>query len=194
MPAPVLFIDLSSPYAYLASERAAAVLGADPRHEPVVLGAIFRMRGRGSWGHTEEREAGMAEVERRARAYGLPPVAWTPGWPRNSLHAHRAVLWAERHDAARELIRVLFRAVFVDGRDIEDPRTVRDGVEALALDPAEMEQAIQGPAMKEALKARTAGAWEAGVRGIPTLRVGDELFFGDDQLEAAAARVAGARG
>ena len=193
MSEPVLFIDLSSPYAYLAGERAASVLGVDPRNEPVVLGAIFRMRGRGSWGHTGRREAGMAEVERRARAYGLPPIAWPPGWPASSLHAHRAVLWAERHDAAQRLIRVVFRAVFADGRDIEDPGTVRDAVDALGLDAAEMEQAVEDPALKEELRARTAAAWEAGVRGIPTLRVGDELFSGDDQLEAAAAKVADLR-
>jgi 2-hydroxychromene-2-carboxylate isomerase len=32
-------------------------------------------------------------------------------------------------------------------------------------------------------------AWELGVRGVPTVRVGTRLFYGDDQLEAAAGYV-----
>jgi 2-hydroxychromene-2-carboxylate isomerase len=71
-----LYYDLASPYAYLAVSRAASVLGQEPELHPVLVGAIFGYRGRGSWAHTPERAAGEAEVERRAAAYGLPPVKW----------------------------------------------------------------------------------------------------------------------
>ena len=44
---PTLFYDLGSPYAYLAVERAPAVLGVKPRLEPVLVGGIFALRGHG---------------------------------------------------------------------------------------------------------------------------------------------------
>src|SRR4051812_50031887 len=89
-----LYFDLGSPYASLAVARAPSMLGSEPVLRPVLLGAIFRARGTGSWAHTEGRAAGIAEVERRAAAYGLPPLRWPPGWPGNGLQAMRAAGWA----------------------------------------------------------------------------------------------------
>jgi 2-hydroxychromene-2-carboxylate isomerase len=86
----VLYFDLASPYAYLAVERAGRALGAEPELLPVLVGAIFVHRGYGSWALTGQRAAGEAEIERRARAYELPPIAWPPDWPANSLAAMRA--------------------------------------------------------------------------------------------------------
>ncbi|MEA2449523.1 MAG: hypothetical protein QOG63_1455, partial [Thermoleophilaceae bacterium] len=75
---PVLFyFDVGSPYAYLAAERVEHVLGAvDWR--PVLLGGLFKLTGRSSWalGDFERRRRGMAEIERRAARYGLPPLRW----------------------------------------------------------------------------------------------------------------------
>ncbi len=43
--------------------------------------------------------------------------------------------------------------------------------------------------VKDRLRAATDDAYARGVRGVPTVAVGDELFYGDDQLDAAAAAV-----
>ena len=59
---------------------------------PVLLGGIFRNTGRMSWAQGPEREAGMAEVERRARERGLPELDWPQPWPGNTLFAMRAAL------------------------------------------------------------------------------------------------------
>src|SRR5829696_1472552 len=88
--APRFFADVGSPYAWLAAERISDVLGVEPVWEPVLLGAIFAARESGSWAQTDGRAAGMEEVERRAVAYGLPPVRWPDPWPGNMLLAMRA--------------------------------------------------------------------------------------------------------
>src|SRR5205085_9663745 len=97
----VLYFDLGSPYAYLAVERAGGVLGHEPELQPVLLGAIFAARGHGSWAHTEQRAAGEAEIERRAAAYGLPPIAWPPDWPSPPLAAMRAAVIAQQEGRTR---------------------------------------------------------------------------------------------
>src|SRR3954447_3386012 len=180
---PTLYFELGSPYSYLAAERAGSVLGVEPTLSPLVLGAIFKRRGWGSWRWTDERAAGMAEVERRAREYGLPPVVWPEGWPSNTLSAMRACVWAD----SRDFVLAAYRAAFVEGRDLSDLSVVAAVASSVGLDGGQLEAAVADPAIKEALRESTDAAWELGVSGAPTLAVDGRLFYGDDQLEAAAA-------
>lgn len=188
---PVLYFDLGSPYGWLAVERAADVLGAEPELEPVLLGAMFERRGWGSWSHTDRREEGIAEVERRAAEYGLPPVVWPPGWPPNTLTAMRAAVWAKGSGRAHDFALAAYRLAFVEGRDLGDPDVVALAADRAELPAAELPAAVQDPSVKAALRAATDAAWEAGVRGVPTVRVGSDCYYGDDQLMAAAERSKG---
>jgi 2-hydroxychromene-2-carboxylate isomerase len=53
-------------------------------------------------------------------------------------------------------------------------------------------KALETRSIAEALRAATAAAARAGVRDVPAVRVGDDVFHGEDELEAAAAAL-GAR-
>jgi 2-hydroxychromene-2-carboxylate isomerase len=181
----VLYYDLASPYAYLAVMRAAEVLGESPRLQPVLVGAIFVWRGHGSWALTDQRDVGEAEVERRAAAYGLPPLMWPRGWPLNSLGPMRAAIWAERQGKGPEFARAVFEREFAHGEDVSDVVLLDEigrsvGVEGIRA-------AIADPEIKRALREATERAWERGVQGVPTLEAGRRLYFGDDRLEEAAA-------
>ncbi len=57
----------------------------------------------------------------------------------------------------------------------------------VGLDPRAVERALGDPGIKATLRTATDAAYERGVFGVPTLAVGDELFWGDDRLEDAAA-------
>jgi 2-hydroxychromene-2-carboxylate isomerase len=78
-----LYFDVGSPYSFLAVERAPRVLGEPPVLKPVLLGGLFKLGGRTSWGVGDPalREAGMLEVESRATAYDLPAIRWPRPWP-----------------------------------------------------------------------------------------------------------------
>jgi 2-hydroxychromene-2-carboxylate isomerase len=187
--APRLFVDADSPYAYLAAERAADVLGVEPVWEPVLLGAIFAARGSGSWAETAARSDGMREVERRALAYGLPPVRWPEPWPGNMLLAMRAATAAALlgADAGRAFLLAALRAGFRDGRDLSDPAAVLDVALTAGLEGDALLAAAADPGVKAALRERTEQAIALGVVGVPTVLVGSEAFWGDDRLEDAAA-------
>ena len=180
----VLYYDLASPYAYLAVARAADVLGEEPRLQPVLVGAIFGWRGRGSWALTDQRDAGEAEIERRAARYGLPPIVWPPGWPVNSLGPMRAAVWAERQGAGPAFARAVFEREFAHGEDPSDVVLLDEIGRSVGVEG--IREAIADPEIKQALREATEQAWERGVRGVPTLEAGRRLYFGDDRLEEAA--------
>ena len=179
-----LYYDLASPYAYLAVSRAAKVLGEQPELKPVLVGAIFGWRGRGSWALTDARDEGEAEVARRAARYGLPPVVWPRGWPVNSLGPMRAAVVAERQGRAIEFGRAVFEREFAHGEDISDVVLLDEIGRSVGV-PG-IREAIADPEIKRALKEATEAAWERGVQGVPTLEAGGRLYFGDDRLEEAA--------
>lgn len=184
----LLFVDPQSPYGYLAHARAEAVLGVAPEIRPILLGPIFLRRGWGSWARSSERERqdGMRDVEQRAAAYGLPPVVWPAGWPSDSLAPARAATWADAQGRGSEFLGALFHRMFVHAEDPTDIDILRCVAGQAGLDPAALEPGITASSTKLELREATERAWEVGVRGVPTTQVGDELFFGDDRLEAAA--------
>ncbi len=182
-----LYFDLGSPYAYLAMERSESVLGRSVVLVPVLVGAIFGWRGHGSWALTAERAAGMAEIERRAREYGLPAMQWPPDWPANALSAMRCATWAVRQRRVEEFARIVGRRQWTEAADIADLDVLAACAGEAGLDEGAMLEAIQAPELKEQLRATTERAFKDGVRGVPTVRVGDRLFFGDDRLEEAGA-------
>ena len=192
MPA-VFYYDLMSPYAYLAAERVDRVLPEPPRWQPVLLGGLFRQTGRSSWalGDDERRRAGIGEIERRAREYGLPPLRWPDPWPSTSLHAMRTAVYARRAGKEREFASAAFEKAFAEGRDLAELKHVLAAAEQAGLDPAEVENAIADPSVKDELRDETDRAHARGVFGVPTVAVGDELFWGDDRLEEAAATLRG---
>jgi 2-hydroxychromene-2-carboxylate isomerase len=182
---PVFYFDLGSPYAYLAAERVNSLLPEVPVWQPVLLGAIFKATGRDSWARTDARAEGMAEVGRRAAEYGLPEVRWPDPWPGNTLTAMRAAVFAQQTGRTVAFALAAFRQAFAGGRDLSEVDNVLLAAAACELHPRAVLKAIETQSVKDALRAATDDALAHGVIGVPTVRVGDRLFWGDDRLEQA---------
>jgi 2-hydroxychromene-2-carboxylate isomerase len=183
------YFDLGSPFAYLAAERLAEVLPEPVAWRPVSLGALFKSNGRSSWalGDPGGREAGMAEVERRAQRYGLAPLRWPDPWPSNYLFAMRVATFAFEVGRGREFTLRAFRRAFQEGRDLGVEEEVLEAAGDAGLEARVAGEAAGDPRIKLALRAASDAAHEAGVFGVPTVAVGGELFWGDDRLEEAGA-------
>jgi len=184
---PTFYYDLGSPYAWLAAERVHQVLPVVPVWQPILLGGIWQHSGGGSWAHTEKREEGMREVERRAADYGLLEVRWPDDWPSNTLKAMRVAVFAQQAGRAVAFSLAAFRQAFNAGRDLGEVDNVLIAAAACELHPNAVLKALEMQSIKDRLRAATDEAYERGVRGVPTVAVGDELFWGDDRLEEAAA-------
>lgn len=188
-PRATFYFDLGSPYAYLAAERVSGLFTEaeleQPEWVPVLLGGLFARFDRGSWSQTPHRAEGMAEVERRALAYGLPPIQWPDPWPGNMLTAMRVATFAKQTGRTVSFSLAAFRQAFAAGRDLGDPDNVVIAGAACELHPRALLKAVQTEIVKNALREATDAAGGRGVQGVPALVVGDQVFWGDDRLEEA---------
>jgi 2-hydroxychromene-2-carboxylate isomerase len=185
------YFDLGSPYAYLAAERISGLFTEagleQPEWQPVDLRELLGKLGRSSWARGAERAEHVAEIERRATAYGLPPIAWPDPWPAERLFAMRAATFAKQTGRTVSFALAAFRQAFVAGRSLSDQDNVLIAAAACELHPRALLKAAETRAVQESLSEATADAFELGVPGIPAVAVGGELFWGDDRLEDAVA-------
>ncbi len=183
------YFDLGSPYAYLTAERISGVFTdaelEQPEWQPVLLGGLFQRFGRESWGDGPGREDGIAEVERRARDLSLAPLVWPDPWPGNMLFAMRVATFAKQTGRTVSFALAAFRQQFAAGRDLSEHDNVLIAAAACELHPNAVSKAAGTEGVKSALREATDEAAERGVIGVPSLLVGDEVFWGDDRLEEA---------
>ena len=192
MGAPVFYYDTNSPYAYLAAHRVDEVLPVRAEWRPVAFGVIVRQTGKVPWSFAEDRTAAFAEIARRARERGLPEVRYPGQWPAEgySLNPLRALLLADGPEQLRAATLELYRTMFAEGRMLNDLEALLDATERAGMDRDRVRAGIEDPAVKDRLRAATDEALGAGVTGVPTVAVGEQLFWGDDRLEDAAAALA----
>lgn len=201
---PSFYFGVMSPYSWFAAERIERVL-PQARWRGVLAGVVFKQHGRTSWGLTERRAEGIADCELRAREHGLGSIVWPQPWPTSDLLAGRAMAFCERRDRGAEpagstaaapgpgesLLKTFalaaMRMAFLEGADLEQLDAVIEAGRRSAIEEHELREALGAQSVKDELRAITAEAVAAGVFGVPTVRVGDELFWGDDRLQDAAA-------
>ncbi len=189
---PTFYFDLGSPYAWLAAERIHHVLPVVAVWQPILLGGIWQRTGGRSWATTERREAGMREVEQRAERYELLPVKWPDPWPTSTLVAMRAATFAQQAGRTVAFALAAFRQAFAGGKVLSEIDNVLIAAAACELHPKALLKAIELRSIKDRLRAATDEAYERGVRGVPSVVVGEEVFWGDDRLAQAAAALGGA--
>jgi 2-hydroxychromene-2-carboxylate isomerase len=187
------YFDAVSPYTYLATTQVEALesrIDMPVRWIPFYLGGVMKATGNAPPALVPARGAYMfRDLRRWSKHYGVP-FHFPKAFPINTLTAQRALTsLADDQPALREAAHRLFRAYWVEDRDISRPEVLAE-----LLPPAALAAAAE-PAVKARLKAASDEAVAAGAFGAPTFLVGRELFFGNDRLpfvEAAARRLAAA--
>lgn len=183
------YYDFSSPYSYLAAERISGVFAEagieQPEWQPISFGHVLKEAGRRPWSYEDDKSADLAEIQRRASERGLPEVRYPDGWPiqNYSLNPLRAAIYAKESGRVVSFSLACFRQVFVAGRDMSDMDNVLVAAAACELHPSAVLKGIERRSVKDRLRAATDEALRLGLVGIPTVAVGDELFWGDDRLE-----------
>jgi 2-hydroxychromene-2-carboxylate isomerase len=182
-----VFFNFRSPYCYLASKSMFDVLDRFDCH--------FEWRPLGGWQgrSSPERAKGKLpiarqDVRRWCRRLDIPfnppPVTTDP------TRAGAGSLLAEQQGCLRQYVQAVMHAEWGEGRDIGELDVLRDAGRRAGLDPDALAGAADDPALRARLDAHWQQAQTAGVFGVPTFLVGEEIFWGNDRLDFLAEHLA----
>ena len=180
------YFDFVSPFAFLQSEQ----FGALPqklsvRYRPVLLAAILDANGqRGPAEIPAKRAFTYRFCLWQAKRLGIP-MRFPPEHPFNPIPLLRLAIACDSTAAA---VQAIFRFVWRDGRLPDLPIEWAELVRTLGVDDATAR--IESPEVKHELRSNTDEAIARGVFGVPTLAIGDELFWGADATPMAIDYVA----
>lgn len=188
------YFDFVSPYSYLALTQARRFEAEhDIRFDvrPIVYAKLLDAAGLvGPAERDAKRRYTFADILRVAHRLGVPLVG-PPAHPFRSLEALRALTLWRTDDRALDLAVALSSACWGEGRDLTDLGVIADVVSSAGFDARRLPERIAEEATKKALAEATAAAVEAGVFGVPTFVVGDELFWGQDRMADLAEHLVG---
>ena len=175
------YFDFISPFAFLQWPKVRALMETDPVVPvPIVFGAVLDAIGqKGPAEIPGKRVFTYRHALWRARQRGIE-LRFPPAHPFKPLAALRLCITAGGTPAAIDAIFdwIWVRGEAGDSAESLAPVAARLGVPATAL---------ADDAVKAALRENTATAVAAGVFGVPTLAIGDTLFWGDDAHDFALA-------
>ena len=187
-PAPLEFyFDFSSPYSYLASEKIdalAARFGRKVKWRPVLLGIIFKSTGAAPLTTVPIKgDYSKHDFARSARFMSIPFVMPTR-FPLATQGAARLYYWLDEqhHGKARAFAHAVFRALFVDGRDVSLPEVVLELAAELDVNIAACAAAMNDEGWKQRLRDEVDAALKRGVFGAPMIYCDGEPFMGADRL------------
>jgi 2-hydroxychromene-2-carboxylate isomerase len=180
--------DLGSPTTYLAYTQLPAICKQTDSqliYIPILLGGVFKATGNASPATIPAKGRHMIQdLDRYARRYGVP-LKFNPHFPINTLMLMRAVTGIQLHHPERFIafIDCLFNALWVDGRNLNDPETVAAVLNGNGFDPNEVLALTADETVKATLKDNTEKAVQRGVFGVPSMFVDSQLYFGQDRLD-----------
>jgi len=193
MPGTVEFwFEFASTYSYPAAMRIeplARGAGVTLVWRPFLLGPIFAGQG---WRdspfniYPAKGRYMWRDLDRICERLGIP-LRRPSQFPRNGLLAARVATAAAAAPWLPDFVRGVYHANFADDRDIAQRDVVSAVLTTLGIDAEPWLEQAASEAVKGQLRASTDEAMAVGIFGAPTMRVGDELFWGNDRVEEAIA-------
>ena len=97
--------------------------------------------------------------------------------------ALRAALVAKDENRFHEFHDPMYRSRWAEPRDPSDPKLIHSLLERAGLDADQALARAESQELQSRLEADTKDAISRGVFGVPTIFVGDEMFWGNDRFE-----------
>lgn len=189
-----MWFEFASPYSYMAAYRIEAMLAKSPLElvwQPFLLGPIFQLKTGGAtvFQPTTSAQARYhrRDVERLCTDYDIP-LRWPSIFPRASVLASRVALLASQEGWGAEFVKAIYRANFVDDRDIRTEEVVSNVLQELGRAGEALIARASEPAIKGQLRQQVDRAVTLGIFGAPTFLLNgasSEIFWGNDRLEQA---------
>ena len=179
------YFDYGSPTSYLAYTQMPGVAkrtGAQVNYRPILLGGIFQATSNRSPVEIAAKGKWMqSDLQDFAQRYGVL-YRWNPHFPINTLALMRGALYTAREGYLVPYSDAMFRAMWADGQNMNDPAVIGKVLKEAGLDAQKIVTGTQEQAIKDALKDGTQQAVARGLFGAPTFFVGERMHFGQDRL------------
>jgi len=196
---PQFLFDFGSPNAFLSHEAIPAIerrAGIKFEYVPVLLGGIFKATNNKSPAETlagvKNKPQFMAlETARFVRRFNVKPYVWNPHFPVNTLNLMRGAIAAQAEGVFEKYVEAAFHHMWVEPKKMDDLEVAAKALTASGLDGAKLLARAQEPELKARLVENTQSAVERGAFGSPTFFVGNEMFFGKEQLREVEELVSG---
>jgi 2-hydroxychromene-2-carboxylate isomerase len=182
------YFDVGSPAAYLAYQQLPGICseaGAAIAWKPMLLGGVFQATSNQSPMMVPAKGSYMLDdLARFAKRYGCA-FNHNPHFPINTLMLMRGAAGLQLREPARldDYLRAVFKAIWVDGKNMNDPQVVAAVLREAGFDPAAFMALVADAQVKDRLKATTQEAVERGVFGAPAFFVDGTLYWGQDRLD-----------
>ena len=196
---PQFLFDFGSPNAFLSHRAIPAIekrIGVKFDYVPILLGGIFKATNNRSPAETlagikNKREFHAIETNRFLKRFQVKPYAWNPFFPVNTLNLMRAAIAAQKEGVFERYVDAAFHHMWVEPKKMDDPEIALAALAASGLDAARLFARAGEADVKAELIANTQAAVERGAFGSPTFFVGNEMFFGKEQLRDVEEMVSG---
>jgi len=191
-----VYYALQSPWTYLGWPRfmdLAAEKNLDVEYRPIKAAPVFAASGGLPLAKRPvQRQAyRMMELKRWRDVLGLPLTLEPKFFPTDENQgALMAITHGQNGGDIGSLSYAMMRAVWAEERDLSDQATLLTIAGEQGLDGAALLSASKTQTPADIYESNTKAALEAGVFGVPTFAVGDELFWGQDRLDLLARAVA----
>ena len=182
------YFDVGSPAAYLAYQQLPGICseaGATIAWKPMLLGGVFQATSNQSPMMVPAKGSYMLDdLGRFAKRYGCA-FNHNPHFPINTLMLMRGAAGLQLREPARldDYLRAVFKAIWVDGKNMNDPKVVGAVLQEAGFDAAAITALVGDAQVKDQLKAITQEAVERGVFGAPAFFVDGTLYWGQDRLD-----------
>jgi predicted DsbA family dithiol-disulfide isomerase len=153
--------------------------------EGIALADLFRGRS------PEQRAAMQADMKARMEAEGLPYGERTMTY--NSRLSQELGKWADTQPGGEAFHDAMFRAYFVDARDISQPAVLLDIAEKVGLPVEAARDVIEKRTFRDAVDEDWKLSREYGITGVPTFVAGRYGVVGAQPYEALVQLVTKAR-
>ena len=182
--------DFGSPNAYLADliiPKIEQRTGVKFEYVPILLGGIFKATNNASPAVTlkdvkNKREYAGLETQRFIRKHGITAFKSNPFFPVNTLQLMRGAVAAQFEGMFQPYFRAVYHHMWEAPKKMDDPAVMREALISSGIDADKIVARSQDPDVKNKLMELTQNAVDRGAFGSPTFFVGNEMFFGKDQL------------
>jgi 2-hydroxychromene-2-carboxylate isomerase len=197
--APQFMFDFGSPNAFLSHEAIPAIekrIGLKFEYVPILLGGIFKATNNRSPAETlagikNKPEFQSIETERFLKRFHVKPYTWNPFFPVNTLNLMRAAVAAQLEGVLETYVNAAFHHMWVEPKKMDDAAIALAALTASGLDAKRLFERAGEADVKAKLIENTQSAVERGAFGSPTFFVGNEIFFGKEQLRDVEEMVLG---